>query len=112
MTLSLQSHDQTFTESGTYSGYVDFGNTINAGDIALKAIESKYSGTDHHVSSFVFKIYNVNIDTNGTRLNFSLQYEQKDVHGSSTSGNITILAIADIEAKTQQKPSFTITKDN
>lgn len=113
MALRLQSFDHAFTEAGTYNGFIEFGNTVNVADISLKGFESKYNDTDYYIKSIAFRIYNVNIDTTTTRVNFSLQFEQKDVNGTDTEGSITILAIADVDASTvgaYKEPVFSIKK--
>lgn len=109
MALKLSSYDYTFETSGTYNASVEFYNTVNTADVALKGIESAYANNvSHNINRFIFKIFNVSIDASGTKVNFNVHYEQSDKGNNETKGNMTVLVIADIDAKTQQEPTFTL----
>lgn len=109
MALKLYSFGYTFDTSGVYKVSVDFFNTVNTADVALKGIESAYNThTSHNINRFIFKAYNVSIDPGKTKVNFDIQYEQSDKGNNKTSGEITLLVIADIDSKTQQEPTYTI----
>lgn len=97
MAIEFKPRAVAFTQPATKSVSVDFGNTVRSGGAAIQGMALTFGDDDNKVRDMNITIRNV--VPNGTYLEFDVVFNLVDDDDHSGKGDITVLAMADVEGR-------------